>query len=302
MWWGATNMMLVGSETPELRIDEARFETLRPRMAGLLQRLGIRNLRELEARRFATAASVREALGPGSTLSDDRPVLEVSAAYNRPTQDKPSTELALLERLAEAGVAGSPEIGDGMRLWVQSLRARERGAEAQAERLEREAEAAGFGEGRRLRLYRIVGQGTSQREAGRLDRAEREYRRALAEDAELADALFGLAAVHAQRGRLDNAISTLDRLVHLHPGDAAAWNLLGVLQGQAGDATGARVSFDRAVEASPYFTGALANAGLLAAEQGDAHRARELLARLQAVSPLTTYDEERALAEALNGL
>jgi spermidine synthase len=302
MWWGATNMMLVGSETPGLRVDEARFEALRPRMAGLLQRLGIRSARELEARRFATAASVREALGPGLTLSDDRPVLEVSAARNRPTQGEPATELALLQRLAEAGVAGSPEIRDGMRLWVQSLRARERGAEAQAERLEREAEAAGFGEGRRLRLYRIVGRGTSQREAGRFDRAEREYRRALAEDAELADALFGLAAVHAQRGHLDNAISTLERLVHLHPGDAAAWNLLGVLQGQAGDAAGARMSFDRAVEASPYFTGALANAGLLAAEQGDARRARELLARLQAISPLATYDEERALAEALNGL
>jgi len=271
-------------------------------MAGLLQRLGTRNVREFESRRFATAASVREALGPGLTLSDDRPVLEVSAAHNRPNRDGPATELVLHERLADAGAAGSPEIGDGMRLWVQSLHARERGAEAQAERLEREAEAAGFGEGRRLRLYRIVGQATSHREAGRLDRAERGYRRALAEDAELADALFGLAAVHTQRGRLDDAISTLGRLVHLHPGDAPAWNLLGVLQGRAGDAAGARVSFDRAVEASPYFTGALANAGLRAAERGDARRARELLARLQAISPLATYEEERALAEALNGL
>jgi Flp pilus assembly protein TadD len=186
-----------------------------------------------------------------------------------------------------------------MRFWIQSLRARKLGDVGRAEQLEREAEAEGFAEGSRLRAYRTVAQAGLLREAGQLPRAEREYRRALEEDPEQAEALYGLAAVHIQRNRSEAADSTLARLVHLHPEHAEGWSLLGLLRSRTGDMAGARQAFARALDASPYFSAALGNAGLLAVEAGDRSAARDLLDRLRAISPLGTTTEERALLKAL---
>ena len=297
VWWGATNLMLVGSDTPGLRVDDARFESLRGQTGDLLRRLRVETARDFNARRMASAESARAAVGPGLILRDDLPVLEVSGAHP-PDESGNGSELALLERLAETG-AQEPGIGEGMRFWIQSLRARKLGDVGRAEQLEREAEAEGFAEGSRLRAYRTVAQAGLLREAGQLPRAEREYRRALEEDPEQAEALYGLAAVHIQRNRSEAADSTLARLVHLHPEHAEGWSLLGLLRSRTGDMAGARQAFARALDASPYFSAALGNAGLLAVEAGDRTAARDLLDRLRAISPLGTTTEERALLKAL---
>jgi predicted membrane-bound spermidine synthase/Flp pilus assembly protein TadD len=299
VWWGAENLMLVGSDRPSLRVDPQRFQEMRPRVAGVLRRLGVTGARELNGRRLADAEAVRAALGPGEVLSDDRPILEARAARGRASV-APAAEFALLEEIAQAGNRADPELG-AMLLWIQSRAARARGEGGRGDRLEQLAEAAGLVLARRSRARRVLSEASGQLAAGRLDQAERSFERILTEMADDEAALLGLGVVALEQRRLDDARDRLERLLALRPDHAEGWNLLGITHRRRGEAAQAERAFASALRADPFFPEALANAGLLAAKRGDAVTAREMLARLRAMSRGQSWPEERTLAEALAG-
>ena len=259
--------------------------------------MGIRNVDQLKARRLASAGSAREALGPGTFLSDDRPTLEALGSRGR-RGVRGGGELALVERIARIG-AGSDASSGPLLLWPQSRVAREAGRTATADTLLRLAEDAGMALARDERIARLVALASADLSAGRIDAADRGLRRAIAEDPHQRDARFGLAALSLERGEFERARTELAQLLDRHPRDAEGWNLLGVALSRSGSAIDASKAFARALQADPFLPEAMANAGLLAAEAGNPALARELLDRLRAISPLGTTPEERALREAL---
>ncbi len=277
VWWGAENLILIGSTIPlssGISVPEA-----------------------LHGRRLASAEATRRALGPGETLSDDRPALEARGATGR-ARGAGGGELALLEKIAREGAARDPA-AVALSLWIQSRVARQRGDAARADSLEALATDVGLGLARQARAERRVGEAYADLAAGRLTEAESSFRRVLAEVPEQRDARLGLAMLAQQQGRLAAARAALEGLLAAHPHDAEAWNQLGALLDQAGEDEAARRAFGHALRADPFFPEALANAGLLAAEAGDAAGASSLLARLRAISPLGPTPGEQALREAL---
>jgi len=298
LWWGAGNLLLVGSDTAVRLPDAERIRTGLG-MAGLtLERLGISDPSELAARRIATAQSVREVLGAGELLTDDRPLLEVRAIRGR-TGGSTGNVYSPLVRIARGGVAKEPR-GAAVLLWLESLEARAAGDQGRADRREALAEAAGFSPARRAAAVRRVLQGYRELDEGRLDEAAAALRAALELDAEQRDARIALAGIAIQRGALEEGRRGLERLVEERPEDAAAQNELGAVLHRIGDRKGGRQAIEAALRANPYYPEALANAGLMAAESGDMDETRRMLERLRAISPLGSSPEEQALLEALS--
>ena len=254
-------------------------------------------LDELRRRRLASAEATRRALGPGESLSDDRPALEARGAARR-ARGGAGGEHALLERIAREGTARDPAAGP-LLLWIRSRVARQQNQSAHADELEALAAEAGLGLARQARAERRASEAYAALAAGRLNEAASSFRRALRDSPEQRGARFGLAMVATKQRLPALARAELEGLLRAHPDDAEAWNHLGALLDQAGDAGAARRAIARALRADPFFPEALANAGLLAAEAGDVDSARAMLDRLRAISPLGPTREERALRDAL---
>jgi spermidine synthase len=293
VWWAAENVMLVGSSSP-LPEPEPSEIGRRLQRAGLRpEDLGLADPGELTARWVASAAVVRELLGAGEVLSDDRPRLEARGGRAG------GAPLDVVIELAGAQARRDPRAGP-LLLWLESLRAHGAGDPGRAERLEALAETAGLALARRSRAERSAAAGRRALEARHLDEATGHFRAALALVPDHAPARFGLGAVAAEQRDWAAGRRELRTLLAAHPRHAEGWNLLGVIEGLEGDAAAARAAFERALEADPFFPEALANAGLLALRRGDPATARDLLARLRAANARAPGPEERRLAAALS--
>jgi protein O-GlcNAc transferase len=84
--------------------------------------------------------------------------------------------------------------------------------------------------------------------AGDTEGAERDYRAAIADDAEFLGARVGLAALLVNAHRYDEALSTYDAIVAHWPGFAAAHVGRGILLHELGRRDEALAAFRRAVE------------------------------------------------------
>ncbi len=297
LWWGAGNLLLVGSQEPLPALDPFQIET-RLAHAGLTyRRLGLNDARELSLRAIADARVVREVLGVGDILEDDRPQLEFWATRGRGASDEAELR-AVVTRMAEAALRQDRERG-AILFWLESLEARARGEDARADSRAALAEAEGLALARRHRARRKLSEANEELGAGRLTAAREAFRSAEEIDPGQRDALFSLAALAEREGSLASAETDLERLLRDHPLDAEAWNLMASVRLQRGDAPGARQALARALEADPYFPEVLTNSGLLALQQGDRPEAQRMLARLRASSPLGATPGEIELAAAL---
>jgi spermidine synthase len=298
LWWGAGNLIALGSDAPIPTPDEP---ALRARLAAAGIAPGAHaaaDPAELRASRIASAASVRAGLGPGEILSDDRPSLE-ARAVRRSAGEGPGRTWGLLVRIADVASAESGS-SPAARAWVHALAAREAGNFASAEALEAEASAAGLAlPVARAQAKPRVDEGFRALSEGRYAAAAQAFRSALEIDPDQRDARYGLAGAAMLAGRDADAIAELRALVARFPGDAAAHNDLAGALARSGDRKGARQAAQRALDANPFYPEALANAGLLAAGAGDLEEARGMLERLRGVTPLDDSREEQALSEAL---
>jgi spermidine synthase len=300
LWWGAGNLIALGSDRPiplpdaaalDRRLAAARRDPLRPRAPTGA---------ELAAGRIAGAAAVRDALGSGPLLSDDRPVLEVQgAAWRGGAAGDNAAMSKLLLRIALLS-AGDPESSPGARAWLEARAARESGDRARADALDAAAAAAGLaGPVARDRAQVLVERAYRAFAQGSMPAAERDLREALQLDPDQRDARFGLAGVAMRGGDLAAAIAELRELLARFPADAGAWNELSGALARAGDRAGARRAAEQALDANPFYPEALANAGLLAAAAGDREAAERMLARLRELTALGPSPERHALEQAL---
>ncbi|HEY2907232.1 MAG TPA: sulfatase-like hydrolase/transferase [Vicinamibacterales bacterium] len=88
-------------------------------------------------------------------------------------------------------------------------------------------------------------------QAGQLDQARDEYRRALAAGFAHPDVFVNLASIAERQGRTDEARAALSQAVKSMPTDADAWNRLGLLEARQNRIEAAREAFTRAIAAAP---------------------------------------------------
>jgi len=295
VFWGAENIIVLGSATPLPDPPPARFDRLDGALRATLAPLGIADPAGIRARRIASAADVRSLLGPAPLLHDDRPVLETSSLLGR-VSAPPRGAIDLVARLAKAG---APSADGPLRTWIESQAARLDGREREADDLEDRAVAAGFRLAREARARRASRRGGQLLVAGDLAAAAAAYRRALRDAPDDPDARFGAAAVAFREGRIEVSERSLAALVQDHPRHAGAWSLLGAIRAAQGDLGGARSAYAAAISADPFLPEALANEGLLALQVADLPAARARLAALRAIDPGMAWPETRALAEAV---
>jgi spermidine synthase len=299
LWWGAGNVLAVGSLAPLAPLDPVAVAAGLARAGNLPERLLLRDAAELARRRLAGASAVREALGAGEMLRDDRPLLEARAARAR-VAGAGGGELAVLLRIAEAGARESAA-AEPIHVWLEAQARRAAGAEAEADALEAAAAAAGLGLAQRERVLRTLARGSEALAAGQLGAAEAGFQAALETGVLATGARFGLALVAWERRQLEAAAAELEAVVTSEPDHAEAWNLLGAVRAARGDDAGAALALEHSVEAAPFYVEALANLGLVAAARGDAPTARRMLDRLRAATPAGSSPEIEALREALAG-
>ncbi|GHD61741.1 tetratricopeptide repeat protein [Jeongeupia chitinilytica] len=91
------------------------------------------------------------------------------------------------------------------------------------------------------RVPAAVEAGFDAYQAGRWQEAEAQYRRALQQDERSRDALLGLAATLAQRGKTAAAIESYQRLAQLYPDDSTVQAGLAALQRDGGERQRARL-------------------------------------------------------------
>ena len=277
IWWGAGNVLLVGSREPLPAAGAERFAELQAFAAEPLARLGLSAPADVAAREIADAAGVRAALGPGAVLADDRPRLEWWGARQRASA-LPSGGFRVVERIAEEGARRDPRRGL-LLLFVQAEAARARGDRERADRLEALSADAGYALARRARIERASAAAGARFRAGELAEAIAGFEAVLRAAPGHAESHFGLAAALYRAGRHGEARAVLEALLE-QPGEhAEAWNLLGALRAGAGETSGARSAFAAALEADPWYPEALRNALRLAEAQGDAAEASALRAR-----------------------
>lgn len=129
---------------------------------------------------------------------------------------------------------------------------------------------------RTLRFWERLRSATQARVQGDLDAAERAYGLALELDPDHEDALYYLASVQADLGRVQAAAATLDRLLVVNPRSGRAFSRLGALrtcpsgEGSAPDLDAARVAFRRAWEINREQVGPPLWLGLIELLEGDA--------------------------------
>ena len=101
-------------------------------------------------------------------------------------------------------------------------------------------------------------------------RAEQDYRRALALDPHKIEALTGYALAMFNGGRLDDCLALVRRATAIDPLSLFAWFLLGGALHRAGRAAEARTALARALEINPHSTFPYMLLGEMALGEGDA--------------------------------
>jgi tetratricopeptide (TPR) repeat protein len=120
---------------------------------------------------------------------------------------------------------------------------------------------------------------------GKLAEAAARYRQVLALEKKNLGAMFGLATIHCQEGRLDDGIELARKVVRAAPKFAPAYNLIGLAQQRLGRAEVALNQFDRAIAADPAFAEAWRNRALVLQELGRSDPAIESFDRAIALDP-----------------
>lgn len=293
LWWGAGNIIAVGSLKPIPETSADRNDA-RMRQAELTwQNFGWESASDISSYRIGTADAVRAALGSGEFLVDDRPRLELHAART-PSTSRTADLFTILVTIAKESAGRG-----AMLFWLESLEMRAAGDESTANTLEGLAVDLGLDTARRARLSRLVAAAHLDHQAGHIDDAFDGFNAAILHDPIERYALFGRAGIAIQRGELDAAITDLELIVTHWPDDVRAWNELAGAFSASRDFANAQHALDRAMIADPYDIRALANAGLIALELRQPDLAVELLSRIRAVSPLGQSTQEIVLARAI---
>lgn len=120
---------------------------------------------------------------------------------------------------------------------------------------------------------------------GRVNEAERAFRRALAAKADFADAWSNLSAVLMDLGRASEAVDAGRRATALAPGKADGWTNLGVALLETGRAGEAAQCQRRAIALSPGLAVAHANLGTLLRRTGQEQAAVECFDRAVRLDP-----------------
>ncbi len=293
LFWGADNVILIGSDEPLARVSPGRLDDLLPIYDDTLRRLSMTSVAAIEQRRIASGEEVLGVLGREPRLYDDRPALERRAAGTRAA----GSEIALIERVAEAS-AGARTRG-GLAVWLDSLTARTRGDVETADRLERVAESLGFGPARVARRARLLAAVAAQRRDGKSAEAAGTLDTALVSDPGFGEGWLARAFSAFDADDLTATERFVLRALDTRPRRAEAWNLLGVVRRARGDTRGATAAFEEAIVWGPHLPQALANAGLHAVARGNNAIGRSMLERLRALRAGSAESEIRALAKAL---
>jgi tetratricopeptide (TPR) repeat protein len=126
-------------------------------------------------------------------------------------------------------------------------------------------------------------------ERGYFETSESFFRRALQDDSESAEALYGLGSVYLQQQKLPEARESFGRVLKLrssYPGTIPnAWNNLGLLSAREGDTAAAIDFFQRALEIDPAHLIALLNLGNAYRQRKDWPEAKKALQRAFDVGP-----------------
>jgi protein O-GlcNAc transferase len=161
--------------------------------------------------------------------------------------------------------------------------------------------ASGYDPHRAAGITRTVNAGIAHHQAGRLERAERLYRKALAKDPDNADALHLLGVVSFQRGDFRAAIELIERALPELDELAQAHLNLGNALLAAGEIAKAADSYRRAIGLDPDYGMAHSNLARALIDQGAFAAAREHSQRALALIP-GFLGARVNFAEALMGL
>jgi len=297
LFWGAGNVMLVGSDSPIGEVDNVQFEALAPFVDDALKRIGINSATAFNQRRIADLAEIKQVLGEGEMLTDDRPVLE-SRTFQTDHAIARDGENRLLRDIANAARSKSSK-HETVALWLESREARSRGDVEAADRSERLAENAGFESARRARLQREYKAVAEIIESGNDAEALAALARIGRDAPDFADVWFSIAKIEHKNKKLERARAAIEQVVALEPMRGEAWNLLAVASWQAKDLERAKQAFDRAVKVAPFLPEALAGAGGFALSHGDVKTAEAMLKRLDEIAVYGSLREASALRERI---
>ena len=115
----------------------------------------------------------------------------------------------------------------------------------------------------------LVESGIAEKAAGRLDQAERKFRRALEHDPDSSVLHFFLAEIFYNRGLGEEALRCLRRSIDINPANPDAHFLAGFILGDLGRIEEAREANRRAVALNPRLSRAEANLSLEAGQAGE---------------------------------
>jgi tetratricopeptide (TPR) repeat protein len=119
---------------------------------------------------------------------------------------------------------------------------------------------------------------------GKLDRAERLYRAALAARPQDFDAAYWLGMLQYQQRRFEDALRSLDAAVKIRPADSTALASLALLQATLGRPEEALANYDKSLAVDPNQAGTLSNRG------------NAFIALKRPADALASYDRALALA------
>ena len=115
------------------------------------------------------------------------------------------------------------------------------------------------------------------------------FRRALQDEPDSAEALYGIGSVYLQQQKTKEARDTFERVLQLHasyPGTIPnAWNNLGILAAREGNTTQAIEAFQHALQIDPSHSVALLNLGNAYRQEKDWNAAEKTLQKAFALSP-----------------
>lgn len=129
--------------------------------------------------------------------------------------------------------------------------------------------------------------------AGQTDRAERLYRRVLAQTPEHGDALFLLSVLAIESGQLEEAAALLERAVRVAPNNGFYLSSLGGVYRSLGRRREAIGALLMAVARKPDFAEAVYNLALSFEEQGDLDAAAECYQRARDLDPSLSQAADR---------
>lgn len=134
-----------------------------------------------------------------------------------------------------------------------------------------------------IALFNILG--AAYAGLGRHDDAVESFRRAIAVDANVAEAHFNHGLALKNRGDLAEAIANYRRAIDIRPEYPEAFYNLGIAQKAIGDATGAIDSYRQAIRINPGYVKALHNLGNVLKTMGDFAGALECYTQVFRIQP-----------------